>query len=204
LVPRLDRFLALHPEIDLRISATMALVDFRKDEADLAIRFGKGPYFDVDAERLLPEALAPMCSPRLLNGKHPLKSPDDLRHFRLLHDMSIPGNDGRLNWAKWLSLAGTTKVSPNRGPRFTLAELALQTAIDGGGVVLGRLTLAADDIAAERLICPFDLVLPLEVSYFMVLPPRNRERAEIVAFQAWLRAEAQRSELIRRAATRRQ
>lgn len=193
LLPRLDRFSALYPEIDIRISATMALVDFRKDEADLAIRFGKGPYPGLDTEKLFPEALTPMCSSELLNGKHPLKTPDDLRHFRLLHDMSIPGGDGQLRWAQWLSTAGAVKVNPNRGPRFSLAELAFQAAIDGGGVVLGRVALAADDVAAGRLVCPFDVMVPLDVSYFLVLPARNRDRAEIAAFRSWLRAEALRS-----------
>lgn len=193
LLPRLGRFSALYPEIDIRISATMTLVDFRKDEADLAIRFGKGPYPGVDVEKLFPEALTPMCSPNLLNGKHPLKTPDDLRHFRLLHDVSIPGGDRQLWWVQWLTAARAIKVNPNRGPRFSLAELALQAAIDDGGVVLGRVALAADDIAAGRLVCPFEFMMPLDVNYFLVLPVHNRHRAEIGAFRSWLRAEVLRS-----------
>lgn len=193
LVPRLARFAALRPEIDLKISATTALVDFRRDEIDLAIRFGQGRYPGLDSELLFPEALTPMCAPKLREGAHPLKAPDDLRYVRLLHDMSVPGADGVLLWGRWLGAAGATRVNPNRGPRLSLAELALQIAIDGGGVVLGRIALAADDIAAGRLVCPFDTVLPIEAGYHLVTPRAARKKPEAMEFRRWLVDEAAKS-----------
>jgi LysR family glycine cleavage system transcriptional activator len=186
LLPRLAQFSAQYPDIELRISATVALADFAKGEADLAIRFGTGRYGRLESKRLFSEALCPMCAPRLVEGKRPLRKPGDLKHFQLLHDLSIPGDSDAVGWARWLALAGAPEVNGNRGTRYSLAELALQAAIDGAGVVLGRLALAELDLTAGRLCRPFKRVLPLELGYFLVMPPKQRDRPEIHCFRTWL------------------
>jgi LysR family glycine cleavage system transcriptional activator len=186
LLPRLPEFSDRHPDIDLRISATVALADFKRDKVDLAIRLGRGNYPDLLAERLFGEALAPLCSPDLLRAKGRLRKADDLAKYRLLHDTSIPGDNERSSWERWLELAGAKHVSAHRGTRFSLAELALQAAIDGVGVVLGRMVLAERDLAAGRLIRPFKVVLPLDVSYFLVMPKGSARRHESQCFREWL------------------
>lgn len=188
LVSRLPDFSDRHPEIDLRISATVALTDFRRDKVDLAIRFGRGAYNDVHTERLLPETVTPLCSPDLLKGKGRMRSPEDLRKHRLLHDMSISmaGESEQSAWERWLKLAGAKHVSAHRGTRFSLAELALQAAIEGSGVVLGRMVLAEGDIAAGRLVQPFGTSLPLGVGYFLVTPRGAPQRPELRLFREWL------------------
>ena len=186
LLPRLPPFSERHPEIDLRISATASLADFDADGPDLAIRFGRGNYHGLQSEKLFSESLAPMCSPQLLAGSRPLRRPEDLKRFRLLHDTSIPGDGEPSPWTRWLALAGASQVSTRAGTRFSLAEHALQAAIDGSGVVLGRLCLAERDLAAGRLVRPFKLALPLDVGYFLVMPKRRRERLEIQCFREWL------------------
>lgn len=188
LLPRLPDFAAKCPEVELRISATVGLADFGRNEADLAIRFGSGRYPGLDSERLFRESLCPLCSPKLVQGKRALKKPGDLKNFRLLHDLSVPGDPQASGWARWLKLAGAPEVNANRGTRFSLAELALQAAIDGAGVVLGRLALAELDLAAGRLYRPFRRALPLGMGYFLVMPKKNRERPEIQSFRAWLRS----------------
>jgi LysR family glycine cleavage system transcriptional activator len=187
LLPRLPEFTARFPDIELRISATVALADFTTEEVDLAIRFGSGKYGALKAELLFREALCPMCSPKLVTPKRPLNSPHDLRHFRLLHDLSIPGRQNEGAWAQWLKLAGAPEVNANGGTRFSLAELALQAAVDGTGVVLGRLALAEKDLLEGRLYRPFKPVLPLDMSYYLVMPRKNHERPEIQSFRVWLR-----------------
>ena len=186
LLPRLVDFSERHPDIDLRISATVGLADFKRDKVDLAIRLGRGNYPDLHAEPLFGETMAPLCSPDLLKGKGPLRKPDDLRKFRLLHDTSIPGDHEQSSWERWLSLAGAKHVAAHRGTRFSLAELAMQAAIDGAGVVLGRMVLAEGDLAKGRLIRPFKMVLPLDVSYFLVMPKASLRRPEAQSFRDWL------------------
>src|SRR4030095_9186147 len=86
LLPRLPDFTEHHPDIDLKISATVALADFKRDNVDIAIRLGHGSYPDLNTEPLFAETVAPLCSPALLKAKGRLRRPDDLRMHRLLHD----------------------------------------------------------------------------------------------------------------------
>jgi LysR family glycine cleavage system transcriptional activator len=187
LLPRLPGFSDRHPEIDLRISATVGLADLKRDNVDLAIRLGHGSYPGVQSERLFAEGLTPLCSPALLKAKGSLKGPDDLRWHRLLHDTSMPGDAEQSAWERWLGLAGATQVAARRGTRFSLAELAMQAAIDGAGVVLGRVVVAEFDLAAGRLVRPFGVVLPLEASYYLVTPKASPRRREIECFRDWLK-----------------
>ena len=184
LMPRLGDFSVRFPEIELRISATIGLADFRDNEVDVAIRFGSGGYDGLMEERLFRESLCPMCSPTLAKGRHSLRVPGDLRHFPLIHDLSIPGEHAA--WSRWLERAGARQVDSSRGTRFSLAELALQAAIDGSGVVLGRTALAERDVAEGRLIRPFHLELPISSSYYLVMPRENAQRPEIQCFRGWL------------------
>ena len=186
LMPRLTDFSRQHPDIDLRISATVALADFKRDNVDLAIRLGRGNYPSLHAEPLFTEAVTPLCSPGVLK-KAPLRKPDDLQNHRLLHDTSIPGEQEQSTWVRWLHLADASRVQSRRGARFSLAELALQAAIEGAGVVMGRLTLAERDIAAGRLVQPFKIALSLDVRYFLVVEKASLDRPEVQAFRVWLR-----------------
>jgi LysR family transcriptional regulator, glycine cleavage system transcriptional activator len=197
LVPRLPIFYERHPDIDLRISATVALADFKRDKVDIAIRLGRGSYPDLLAEPLFTEALTPFCSPELLRRKGPLKKPDDLKKHRLIHDTSIPGGGEDRAWEQWLRLAGAKTVSAQRGARFTLAEHAMQAAIDGAGVVLGRVVLAEGDVAAGRLVRPFKIELPLDVSYFLVRSSARPSRQEVQCFREWLFSSLERSPTLR-------
>ena len=98
-----------------------------------------------------------------------------------------------------MSFAGANHVSAHRGTRFSLAELALQAAIDGAGVVLGRMVLAEGDLAAGRLVRPFNIFLPLDVSYFLVMPRGSSRRQEIQCFRDWLYSRVKQSPFSRNA-----
>jgi LysR family glycine cleavage system transcriptional activator len=126
----------------------------------------------------------------LLRGERKIRTPADLRRHQLIHDVSVPAVRARPTWKEWLDLAGVAGGDASRGLRFTLADLALQAAINGAGVVLGRVTLARDDLEAGRLVLPFELAIPMEYSYF-VLTARARARSPAVAlFRDWLLANA--------------
>ena len=107
LLPRLSTFYEQHADIDLRISATVGLADFKRDKVDLAIRLGHGRYPGLHAEPLFTEALTPFCSPELVKRKGPLRKPDDLKRHRLIHDTSIPGGGEHGAWEQWLRLRGS-------------------------------------------------------------------------------------------------
>jgi LysR family glycine cleavage system transcriptional activator len=184
LVHRLGRFAEVHPEIDLRVSASVHHVDFTREDIDLAIRHGDGTASGLHVTRLCVEELFPVCSPKLVNGRSPLREPSDLSRFPLLHI-----ND-RQGWSQWLNFAGVEGVDPSRGPVINQASLAIDAAVDGQGVALARTALAAWDLIGGRLVRPFDLVMPASYAYWIVCPQATAKLPKIVAFNDWLLAEA--------------
>lgn len=184
LVPRLGRFRQRHPEIDVRVSPSIHLVDFRSDDVDMAIRYGRGDYPGLHSIRLMTEEIFPVCSPALLAGHHPLRTPDDLRYHTLIHD------DAYLDWAMWLRAVGIEGVNPQQGPYYTDSAMVLQAAVEGQGVALARGALAADDLLAGRLVRPFTISMPADYAYYIVCPRPAADRPKIAAFRAWLLEEA--------------
>jgi LysR family transcriptional regulator, glycine cleavage system transcriptional activator len=185
LVPRLGRFRVAHPDLDLRISASSQLVDFARDDVDVAIRMGRGRYPGLRVDRLFGESMVPVCAPELLTGPQPLRRPEDLRHHVLLHD------DDHTGWQLWLELAGVKGVDPRRGPIFTDSAMVVQAAAEGQGVAIARRVLAAADLAAGRLVQPFEVSVPHDLAYYLVSPEATAEQPRIKAFRAWLLTEAE-------------
>lgn len=183
-VPRLGRFRALHPEIDVRISATPRVVDFDRDEVDIAVRCGLGRYPGLHVEHLLAEDLFPVCSPKLLAGPVPLREPADLARHTLLHD------ELHQEWALWLKAARIEGIDTSRGPTFSLWELSLQAAIAGQGVALGRSALVEDYLKSGQLVKPFRISSPSEFGYYLVCQAERAQEAKIAAFRAWIKNEA--------------
>jgi LysR family glycine cleavage system transcriptional activator len=191
LVPRLDNFRTVHPEIDVRISASMHLVDFDSEDVDCAIRYGAGGYGDLFAEKILAETVFPVCSPALVRGgRGGLKKPHDLARFTLLHDESPDQDPSCPDWRMWLRAAGVDGVDAARGPRLNQSSLVLEAAIAGHGVALAKGQLAAEDLRAGRLVRPFNVTQTLDFAYYLVCPQRKTALAKVVAFLRWLRVQA--------------
>ena len=205
LIPRLHRFYQAHPGIDLNISASRKLVDsnassrtipvenFERDNVDIAIRFGKGDYPGCRVDKLFSIVAVVLCSPGLLQGEHPIKRPEDLRFHTLLHDDTR--YEGRPDWNTWLRAAKVDNVDSSHGIHFNHGSLALTAAIEGQGVVLSMKALASDDIAAGRLVTPFNISLPLEYAYYMITREEVTDHAHTAAFREWLLGEARQEEI---------
>ncbi|NKK76293.1 transcriptional regulator GcvA [Rhizobium leguminosarum] len=183
LVPRLYRFHQANRDIDVRISTTGRLTTFLADGIDIAIRYGGGEYPGLTSEFLTGEEVFPVCSPRLLEGMRPLHEPGDLKHHTLIHD-GFP-----IDWATWLRSADVRDVDPKSGLTFDSATFAVESAVQGEGVVLGRTMLVAADLAAGRLVRPFRQALTSASQYFVVYPPRAIHQRKVKAFRDWLLAE---------------
>jgi LysR family glycine cleavage system transcriptional activator len=191
LVPRLYRFQEAHPEIDVRVSTSNRPVDLWREGVDVALRHGSGEYEGLEVERLFGEAYTPMCAPQLLKAaRRPLRVPADLKHHRLLHDDSAQLPGATVAWPDWLAAAAVTGVDGSRGVHFAQSDHAIQAALDGGGVLLGRVAIAAFDLAAGRLVRPFKLTLPSRFSYFFVTRPGRQREHAVSALREWLHAEA--------------
>ncbi len=191
LAPRLYRFTAAHPDIEARISAGLNLVDLEYDDVDVAIRFGQGEYPNCCSDKLFDDFQTPLCSPALLQGEFPLRKPQDLAHHTLIHDDTHMGVLKIATWSDWLTAAGAPEVDTSaKGVHFNVADHALDAAISGGGVVLGRTVLAQADIDAGRLVMPFELKLKTDFAFYVVSLESRFNDPIIKAFRTWLFEEA--------------
>ena len=184
LVHRLGRFAEKHPAIDLRVSAALHHVDFAQEDVDVAVRHGDGVAPGLDVTRLCTEELFPVCSPDLMRGERPLRSPADLSGHTLLH------LDTRQDWSKWLDAAGVEQADLSRGPVLNQASMVIDAAVAGQGIALARTALATQDLISGRLVRPFPLTLPVSYAYWIVCPQATADLPKVTTFRDWLIAEA--------------
>lgn len=185
LVPRLARFTLAHPGIDLVIDPSARLADFSKDDADIGIRFGTGPWRGVVAEKLADAHMTVVCSPKLLVSKPQIKTPADLPPGALIQDLD------RRSWQSWLAAAGAGDRIVPSGPTL-LADFTVAAAEAGQGFALCDRVLAADALAARRLVCPFDVSIP-QHGYYLVHGqgvPLSKAAAD---FRRWVLQEMERT-----------
>src|SRR5712692_1403121 len=188
LLPRLSEFQEANPGIDVRITTSTGLVDFKSGNVDAAIRYGRGQWPGLRADWLMADELFPVCSPALLAGKKPLRRPEDLADHVLLH--SSAGNDD--DWRLWLTAAGLpANLSKQPGASFDIVFMTLQAAIDGLGVAMGRTSYVQDDIAKGRLVVPFKITLPADAGFYLVSPQGRADSPKLAAFRQWLSASVQ-------------
>ena len=190
LVPRLQTFRKRHPDIDVRISTDVELPNLGSGDVDIAVHYGDGDYPDLVAELLVANSVAPMCSPSLLEADPPLRRPEDLRHFTLLHDIGgdEAGNPA-YDWETWLAGHGVTNVDASLGLRFNTSADVLNAAVAGAGVAIGKTALAVDDLKSGRLVCLFGAIVPEYSAYYIVHAPGRAVRAKIAPFRDWLFSE---------------
>jgi LysR family glycine cleavage system transcriptional activator len=188
LLPRLSAFQEAHPGIDVRITTSTGLVDFKSGDVDAAIRYGRGHWPGLRADWLMADELFPVCSPALLTGEKPLRCPQDLAHHTLLH--SSGGYDD--DWRLWLTAAGLpADISKQPGLTFDLILVTVQAALDGLGVAMGRTSYVEADIAKGRLVVPFKIALPADAGFYLVSPEASADQPKLASFRQWLKASLQ-------------
>ena len=184
LVHRLGRFAERHPQIDLRVSATMHHVDFAREDVDLAIRHGDGRWPGLEVVRLCSERLFPVCSPKLVAGRNRIATAADLLKFPLLRLQDWK------NWTRFFDAAGVAAVPLTQGPSLGSASMLIDAAVDGQGIALARTALAAWDLLNGRLIRPIGVSVRIPLTYWIVCPQATASVPKIATFRQWLLAEA--------------
>ncbi|MEM6711327.1 MAG: transcriptional regulator GcvA [Pseudomonadota bacterium] len=186
LSPRLFSFMDAHPEVEIRISASLKLVDFARDSVDVGIRFGPGRYPGLEIIRLMGDELTAVVSPAFLRD-HPLCKPKDILPLPHIIDESMAFTPQAPTWKEWLVFAGVTHESDIRGLRFNHADHAIDAAIRGAGIALARTSLAKTDIESGLLVEPFpDLRLTTDLAFYLVMPPAARFKPKVAAFTDWM------------------
>jgi LysR family glycine cleavage system transcriptional activator len=183
LLPRIPRFRAEHPEVDLHIHTSADPVDFVQDDFHLAIRLGVGGWPNVWTEKVLDEWLLPVCSPALYAKHGRVTTADELKRYPLVHSVSEP-------WTGWLFDGRADHYAGGfRGAVFEDSEAAVRMAIHGEGLALARWSLVADEIHCGTLVAAGRAV-KYDRSYWLVCPTRARDLQGTKAFMDWIHAEA--------------
>lgn len=185
LAPRLHRLKAHHPELDVHLDVTDINVDLNSGQVDVAIRYGRSHYPQAETERIMKETVTPVCSPAYQAEMGGLATPASLTKCTLLHEDRM-----RANWEQWFAAAQVGKGRTMRGPAYSHGSMAIEAAIRGEGVALGRSVLVSDDIVAGRLIAPFaHITLKAEKGYDLVYRIGNRDHPKVCALRDWLAEE---------------
>ncbi len=188
LIPRLSLFQERYPDIEVRMSADMTLVDFATTDIDLAVRYGAGGYEGLHCERLMSESVTVVASPRLLEGRAPARTAADLLDLPLIHDEAPERDPSCPTWSMWFAARGQKRDDAERGLRFNQSSLALEAAAAGKGLVLAKRQLALRDLADGVLVAPLDEAhAPVSFAYWLVWPRGRRFEPAQAAFLGWLR-----------------
>lgn len=186
LVPRIVEFQSLYPDLELRVASSYEAVDFiQSPDVDVAIRLGKGDWPGVYAEHLFDTELLPVCSPRLLDGRGPLRTAADILRFPLIFSTG-PYDE----WDRWFAAAGLEAPKPAPGTRYSDQQALQQAAIEGQGIALARSLLVESELRSGRLVRPIDIAAPSALSYWFVCPDGRQDIDDVRHFLEWLRHEA--------------
>ena len=182
LVPRLPDFQAHNPAIEVSILPAFEPHEIEMCDADLGILLGEESWRGYRTEKVATEQVFPVCRPDLL-ASGALKKPDDLFEHTLLRDA-----DARHDyWPDWLAAAGTKRQTVTRGPRYDNLSDLVAAVLDGQGIGLVRSAIAADEMAAGRLVRPFSIEVPSRFSLYLVWARRPANRAAALSFRDWMR-----------------
>ncbi|HEX5263437.1 MAG TPA: transcriptional regulator GcvA [Phenylobacterium sp.] len=187
LVPRLHLFNERHPEIQVLVAALDTTVDLVRDRYDVAIRFGRGPYPGYAAKKLMSLFMFPVCTPQL-RDETPLNHPRDLAKVPLIGDVNFLQTEP--DWGEWLAAAGAPEVDWRGGQSFSNTYLSIEAALAGRGVALAEAALVRDELAAGRLVRPFDIELMSPNSQWILSLPEKADRPDIRRFRNWLVGQA--------------
>lgn len=191
LFPRLPLFQRQYPDIEMRVSTSYATHEFATSEFDIEIRYGDGHFPDLKADLLFKEDLTPVCSRKLFHeilGDKPLSkvTPEDLRHFTLLHSDTCTHN-----WQSWLGFAGAGSVLKEaRSIYFDSCMMSYEAANAGMGFAVANRAYMASDIRAERLVAPFAVHHPNTAGWYFVCPDKTPPARKALLFKQWITEEA--------------
>ncbi len=185
LAPRLFQFAQNNPDIDLRFSASLKIVDFNVDEVDLAIRFGQSGDTGLFQRDIIDEWVTPMVAPSLASQ---IRTPEDLMQIPLLHQDDTAFLRPKVDWDAWFEAAGLD-APVTAGTHFSQADHAVNAALSGGGAMLGRISMTERHINEGRLVMPFDLSLWSNAKYRFVCPDGTETRPQVARFMAWVMEE---------------
>lgn len=190
LMPRLPRFAIAHPEVEVRILATVRAIDLTRGDADAAIRLGSGFYPGLSVEMLMPEDFVAVASPGFLAAHPDLRQPADLLQQPLLHDEMLASIAEQIDWTRWLKAAGVAAPRHLPGYLFSHTYLTVEAAIAGQGVAIASGPMLGDALLTGKLVALFGgLAVRGPYAYYLLHAPGAESRPAVAAVCNWIRAE---------------
>lgn len=181
LTPRLQNFLDAHPAVSVSVDTRHKQVEFPLDGVDIAIRKGRGAWAGLSCTKLTDETLVPVASPAYLERVDPIRSVADLRKATLIHVTSITED-----WPSWLERAVEEEVQAGSELRFDAIHLAMDAALQGLGIAIGRRPLIDRELEAGRLVKVLGPEIPGSTSDWLVCTSESASWPEIAAFRDWI------------------
>jgi LysR family glycine cleavage system transcriptional activator len=192
LAPRLYRFAAAHPDVDVRISSSSANANFATDGIDLAIRnMPLDPPSEpaLEFEKMTDLTYIPVCTPRVIEKYGPVKDAASLARLPLIHDESLAARRASPDWGAWFRAAGVGNVDLKRGLRFTSADHALDAAEEDAGVLLTHDIMAYDGLRTGRLVIPVKLSIAAGRTFQLVRLRGRKPTPAMTTFAKWIKDE---------------
>lgn len=186
LMPRMSRFRALFPDVELQINASMGLLDFNRTSTDMAVYYGNGEWDDIEVEFLRKVMLVPVCGPGLLQSGPPLEKPADLANHTLIYV-----SKRTWEWDNWLKKAGVEFITPKGSMQLSSSQLTTAAAQENLGVALTDQTLISREIESGKLVVPFDIPLDTKKAFYLVYRKHRPLTKGMEAFRNWLMDELQ-------------
>ncbi len=186
LIPNLTNFQQKHPKFALKVHVSNNRVNFFDEQVDCAIRFGLGKYPGLNTTHLADDIYFPVCHPNIRNNYKPFNNPEEIKRFILLHDGSL-GNTISISWKLWAENMGVDDLDLKNGNQYDQADHAIQAAIAGQGVALGRFSLVEKDLKNGLLVPLFDSILKSRFSYYFVHPEEYTDNLEMDLFKQWIK-----------------
>jgi LysR family glycine cleavage system transcriptional activator len=193
LLPRIEAFQRLHPDIDIRVSATDTIADLDDPELDLALRYCSQAQAPAGAMRLFGEVLTPVVSRSLADkirrgDAPPLSTPTDLVQHTLAEEDDTKSSTEYVSWRRWLTLNGQPSLQPKRWLYLNFTYQQVQAALAGHGVALGRVALVFEALQRGELVEPFGTAgrIGSPYMYWLVSSPASRARPEVKQFCDWV------------------
>lgn len=191
LTPRLARFHALCPELEIGVSVSDSVPDMLSEDIDVSLRYGDGRWPGVTATRLFDTDTFPVCSPDYCLSAPPLATPADLLQHNLIN---LDGEaHAAEDWSWWLKGNGVSPPPSLRFLSFDNYANVIQIALDGQGVALGYGGLISDLLAQGKLVRPLDEVLSRSQAVYAVVSAQADSGSRVGDFVDWLLQEAERS-----------
>jgi LysR family glycine cleavage system transcriptional activator len=180
LIPLLPAFQGLYPQIEVRLSATREEANFAVDDTDLDIRFGTGEWPGLAADLLFRIDMVPVCTPALAERLE-LREPSDVLKATVYHSFRR-----RREWSSWFAQVSEQPFKPAGEVLSEDQAVSQQCVLAGMGVGLLQRQFIAEDLAAGRLVIPFDIPLRSDAGFYVVCPHDHLKLPKTAAFRAWL------------------